>query len=58
MSKNENYITNKNIEKIKRNEPTNFLDPKEVKNITSRLKKPPQNREVTHSLNRLCIAVI
>jgi len=43
MSKNENYIISKNIEKLRRNEPTNFLDPKELKNITSKLKKNEYN---------------
>ena len=43
MSQNENYITNKNIEKLRRNEPTNFLDPKELKNITNKLKKNEYN---------------
>lgn len=43
MSKNENYIINKNIEKLRRNEPTNFLDPKELKSITSKLKKNEYN---------------
>lgn len=39
MSNKELYKTNKNIDKIKNDIPTNFLDPKEVKNITSKLKK-------------------
>jgi len=43
MSQNENYIINKNIEKIRRNEPTNFLDPKELKSITTKLKKNEYN---------------
>ena len=39
MNKKELYTINKNIEKLKRKESTNFLDPKELKNITNKLPK-------------------
>lgn len=38
MSKKDYYIVEKNVNKILRGEPTNFLDPSTYKNVTSKLK--------------------